>query len=286
MPVNRFLATFLACALTASAQASLSDLATWDFYRDAASATPVQTAAMTSSAAPNLAQLNFIDDVDIPTAYDIGYSSIDTNTVSNATAGYAFSASQDFTIAMHFSLTLNNPGGFVGLGLGIGEDREGVNSAGIGFGAGTFTGITTTSFAGAATNNDSPVTKSLSSAVSPTVTGSTYAGSLTVAYDATTGDITVGAAPQSVNATPLPPTGTATFTGSTDLADWAGDDLIVSFFLRSDAPSIFTNWTGDSAEADFFDFTVVQGSPTLVPEPASLAMLGFGLVCLRSRRRR
>ncbi|MEO0474643.1 MAG: PEP-CTERM sorting domain-containing protein [Planctomycetota bacterium] len=280
MPAVRSLVACLACALTASVHAAIDDLTAWDLYTDSSGATPTQLDAMTGSSAANLAQLNFIDDVDQNAGFDVGFSSVNANTVAGSTSGYYFDASADFTIAIEFELTLTSPDGFVGIGFGIGEDRAGVNSAGVAFGVGT-AGISIGSFGAAATNQDSAITKLLSPAVSPT---DTYAGSLSVAYNATTGDITVGAAAASGSSTPLAATGTATFTAA-ELPDWAGDGLVASFFLRSDDPSIFANWTGETAEADFFNFTVVQGSATQVPEPASLALLGLGLGLISCRHR-
>ena len=279
MTVPRLLTATLWCTLVApAAMGQIEDLTGWDFYRDPSD--PGVNAAMTSSVAPNLAELNFINDVDIPAAYDIGFSSVNANTAAAATSGYYFDASSDFTIAIEFELTLTNPNGFVGLGLGIGEDRAGDNSAGIAFGVGT-AGISIGSFGAAATSDNSAITKFLSPSVAAT---GTYAGSLTVGYNATTGDITVGAAGASAGSTPLSPTGTATFTAA-ELPDWTGADLLASFFLRSDDPSLFSNWTGQTANADFFNFTVVQGSATQVPEPASLALLGLGVLAISRCRR-
>lgn len=289
MPAPRHLATALVCALTASAHAAIEELTDWDLYTDSASATPAQAAAMTGSSAPNLAQLNFIDDVDQDAGFDIGYSSINANTVSDATAGYYFSAASDFSVALNFELTLTGPEGFVGIGLGIGEDLAGENSAGIALGVGSSGTTSLALFGAAGRNNDSAVIKPLSNTLYQPVISSaggstTYAGSMTVSYDASTGDIAVGAGGVSGTSTPDPAQTSATFLAASDLPGWAGDDLLVTFFLRSDDPSIFDSWTGQAAEADFFDFTAVQGSPVQVPEPASLALLGLGTLVLTRRR--
>ena len=78
------------------------------------------------------------------------------------------------------------------------------------------------------------------------------------------------------------------FSRASDLTSWAGDDLLVSFFLRSDSissPIPVGPWSGESAEADFLNFTVVQGSASVVPEPSSIALLGVGGLAMIRRRR-
>lgn len=281
MPAPRLLAAALVCATATSAAATITDLTSWDFYRDPDPGPGALQAAMTGSAAVNLAQLNFLSDVDIPAAYDIGYSSVNANTVDSAVAGYYFDASQDFSVSLEFAITLTNPDGVIGLGLGVGEDRAGVNSAGIGFGLVSAFNSTAAAFQGAATNNDVAVRRDLGAVVSPFVSGSTYSGTLTVGYDASTGDISVGASGDGSSSS-------TSFSRTSDLTSWAGDDLLVSFFLRSDSvssPIPVGPWSGESAQADFLNFTVVQGSASAVPEPSSIALLGVGGLAMIRRRR-
>lgn len=283
MPAKHFLTAALVCAFTTAAHATIENLTNWDFYRDPPSPpTAAQINASTGTALSNLAELNFTDDVDFPAGYDIGYNSVNANTIAQATSGYYFSTAEDFTIRMHFTLDLTNPNGLIGLGLGIGEDRAGVNSVGIGFAVATGGIGTLPGYAGALTDSTG---RSISALAIPVPVASTYSGSLTVAYHASTGDVTVGAATGLGGAEPLPPTATKTFTAG-EFANWNGDDkLLVNFFIRSDTQLGFNNWTGQSANADFFDFTVVQGTPTQVPEPASLALAGAGLGLIVRRRR-
>jgi len=264
-----------------AAHGAISDLTTWDFYRDPDPGAGALQDAMTGSAAPNLAQLNFINSVPVPPAYDIGFSSVNANTVGEATSGYYFSASQDFTVSMNFSLTLTNLNGLVGLGFGIGQDRAGVNSAGIGFVAGIDGRLALYSYVAAARNDDNSLKQPINLIVDP---DTQFAGLFTVSYEALTGDVTVAITPS----TPPVYNYTYKFFGATDLPNWTDDDLLVSFFLRSDINTLppISPWSGESAEADFFDFTVVEGTPITVPEPTSLAIFSLGLLGISRRRRR
>jgi hypothetical protein len=285
MPAPRLLAATLCCAIAAPAAiGQIDDLNNWEFYRDPPSPPTVsQINNSTGTNATNLAELNFLNDEDFPDGYDIGYSSINANTVGEATSGYYFDPTQNFTIRMHFTLNVTDPAGFVGIGLGIGEDRKGVNSAGIGFGVGEGSIIDAAAYAGAATNDNAAMTSLLSL---PEAFDNEYFGSLSVSYDALSGDVTVGAAQFLGAPDPLAPTQTVTFSGLTDLSAWNGTDgLVVSFFLRSDDPPLYDNWTGQAANATFFDFTVIDGAAIQVPEPTSLALLGLGGLAMMRRRR-
>lgn len=288
----RLLTTAAACAIAASAatsaSATINDLTTWQFYYDNDPGPGPLQDATTGSAAPNLAQLNFLNDVDVPAGYDIGFSSINANTVAQATSGYYFSAAEDFSVSLDFSLTLADRNGMVALGLGVGEDRKGVNSAGIGMSQITAFGFDFANFQGAFTNNDNANIRSLANSVNPSGTAPTYAGTLSVAYDVDplTNEFTI-----TVGATGLN-TSSTTITSTGDLTAWAGDDLLVSFFLRSDSfvatggpfPVTVPPWTGTSAQASFSNLTVT-GSATQVPEPTSLALLALtGLAVMRRRR--
>ncbi|MEM6259089.1 MAG: hypothetical protein AAGI37_12310 [Planctomycetota bacterium] len=102
------------------------------------------------------------------------------------------------------------------------------------------------------------------------------------------GNVTVVAAEGLGVTEPLAPTNSTTFIES-EFANWKGDDdLLVSFFLRSDLLGLppIGSWSGGAANADFFDFTVIKGRLIEVSDPTSLALLlpGLGLmvsVCFR-----
>lgn len=291
MPALRLLTATLACSLCAAASAQITDFTTWDFYDDPPTApTASQLANATGAATTNEAAIKFLGNTAYPAGYDIGYSSVNANTAATATAGYIFDASQSFAISLNYELELNAPDGFVGIGLGIGEDRAGVNSAGIALGVASLGGNSFASHVAAGRNNDVTVTKTLSNtAFAPTAinlpSGNRfYGGSMHVAYDHTTGNITVGAGSISGTEFPDPPQTSATFLAS-DLNAWSGDDLVVTVFLRSDDPVPFSSWSGNSAEADFFDLTVSQGSAIQIPEPSSLALLALGGIAIVRRRR-
>lgn len=290
MPIVRLLTAITAgsaCAIAASASATITDLTTWQFYYDNDPGPGPLQDATTGSAAPNLAQLSFLNDVDVPAGYDIGFSSINANTVAQATAGHYFSAAEDFSVSLDFSITLNNPNGLVALGFGIGEDRKGVNAAGIGLGLPTF-GDTLPAFQGAATNDDVAIGRDLTDSVAPSGTAPTYAGTLSIDYDVDplTNEFTITVGAAGIN------NSTTSFTSTGDLTAWAGDDLLVSFFLRSDTaltnigpfPLTIPAWTGTSAQASFSNLTIT-GSATQVPEPSSLALLALSSLGIMRRRR-
>ena len=176
----------------------------------------------------------------------------------------------------------------VALGLGVGEDRKGVNSAGIGMSQITAFGFDFASFQGAFTNNDNANIRSLTDSVNPSGTAPTYAGTLSVAYDVDplTNEFTI-----TVGATGT--TGSTTsFTSTGDLTAWVGDDLLVSFFLRSDSfvatgglfPVTVPPWTGTSAQASFSNLAV-SGNAIQVPEPTSLGLLALSSLAVMRRRR-
>jgi hypothetical protein len=107
-------------------------------------------------------------------------------------------------------------------------------------------------------------------------------GSLFVSHDAASGDVTVGASQTPGAASPG---ASGTYAGIQ--AQWKNGDLLASFFMRSGPIS---PWQGASGEVVFSNFRVLDGSPTSVPEPTSLALACFAMgglapVLLRRYRR-
>lgn len=63
---------------------------------------------------------------------------------------------------------------------------------------------------------------------------------------------------------------------------WDGEDLLASFFMRSDNPSGAPLWTGTSTSAVFSNFRVFEG--TAIPEPTTAALVLMGFLGIMLRR--
>lgn len=214
----------------------------------------------------------------IPAGTDIGYSSISGTTVENSTSGNYLSAASSFRLAIDYNLSVVMPVGIASsgifIGFGIGEDTTGMDSAGVVLGAVNFGSSTLPQLAATGRVNDSTLPIGTVAGTAATV------GTFFVSYDVATGDVTVGAAG---TANAAAPTGTYTFTGIAN--DWDGEDLLASFFMRSDNPSGAPLWTGTSASAVFSNLRVLEGSAVTIPEPTSAALLAIGGLGIMLRRR-
>ena len=198
---------------------------------------------------------------------DIGFQSVNGATPGSSSSGSFFHASNDFTIAIDYDLSFGvGTQGSLGLGFGIGEDSDGMNSAGVGLA--TVAGAPFLTFAGAARVNDQNLTP-----LPLGFTPSTLSGSLFVEYIASSGDVIVGAA---TSKSAIAPTVSRTFTGIQK--QWNGTDLMASFFIRSDG----SGWQGGTAEAVFENFRVIEGTATAVPEPTLTAGVGLALFIVLS----
>jgi hypothetical protein len=213
----------------------------------------------------------------IPAGTDIGYQSVNGSRVESSTQGTYFSAASDFHVAVDYDFTAIDALGLAGIGFGIGEDRDGANSAGVGLGI--FDGSTTI-YAGAARINDMDEPPLLF-AVPPSTNGRFF-----VRYDSVTGDVIAG-----VNPLPgsISPSETHTFSGIQN--SWNDEDLLVSLFLRSDSASLLDPLKSGSLSTTFSNLEVLAGRPNVIPEPDSIALLflggvGLGLILWRSQRNR
>ena len=65
---------------------------------------------------------------------------------------------------------------------------------------------------------------------------------------------------------------------------WDGEDLLASFFMRSDNPSPAPLWTGTSASAVFSNFRILEGSAIAIPEPTTAALVLIGCLGIVLRR--
>jgi hypothetical protein len=208
----------------------------------------------------------------IPSGTDIGYQTVNGTDVANSTSGWAFDPAFDFSVAADFNLAFGSPTGGFSLGMGIGEDRDGTDSAGailLRQNSGVLT------FSGAARANDIP-----QSPVTILVAGQTT-GRFLVSCDAASGDVMLGVSTDGDNT----PEGTGTFSGIQN--SWGDEALLVSLFARGD--NGVDNWSSGTADALFTNFHVTSGTPSAVPEPSSFVMTSLALVGLVGygfRRRR
>jgi hypothetical protein len=110
----------------------------------------------------------------------------------------------------------------------------------------------------------------------------TLTGSLFIGYEAASGDFILGASQTAGDAAP---SATTTFENLQNM--WNGDDLLASFFIRSEAiPFLAPNgWTGGDGTAVFSNFRVLEGAPQAIPEPSSTALISLLAITLLRRRR-
>jgi hypothetical protein len=260
LELNLAAAGLLAVLAADPASAGISDLSGWTLVEDPPNASFSGTASAGSILLSALGG-------PIPAATDIGFQSVNGATPATSTTGHAFSPLMDFRIAIDFSISTLNPVGQLGIGFGIGEDGDGRNSAGAALLVNN--GAPSILFGAAARVNDS------NRVPLPILVLGALAGSLFVDFDALSGDITLGAS-QTPGAAAWG--GSATFSGLQK--DWSGGDLLASVFLRSDS-TLASPWQGGSAEVEFSNFRVLEGTASPVPAPATLALLALGALALR-----
>jgi hypothetical protein len=257
----------MTCVGTMTARADIVSFLNWELVQDPPNVN--MTASATSTHATLVA-----GNGPIPLSTDIGYQSVNGATPGVSNRGYAFSHFADFAVAIDYDLSFSgSPFGALSLGFGVGEDVDGRNSAGVGMG--TLNGTAIGNFSGAARVNDQ------NQSVLNLGLSSTLSGSLFVAYDAASGDISLGAAPTMGAAAP-----TVVGTYSNIQNQWNDGDLLVAFFLRSGPGFAWSG--GGQGQAVFSNVRVLQGSPIAVPEPhlgGMLCLLAGSLGCLQRSRR-
>ena len=259
-----------------NALAAITDLTEWTRVVD-----PFDP-SFSGSATATTATLLAADGV-VPVATDIGYQSVNGQTAATSSSGYFFKPSSNFALAVDYGVSFTgSPSGVLALGFGIGEDSDGMDSAGGGF---SFVdGVPFLVFGGAARVNDMnqlPVALPLAA---------TMTGSLFVAYDAATGSVVIGAS-QSQGA--VAPTLTDEFAGIQN--QWNDQDLVASFFVRSAEVPPFApvgtlaGWNGGgTAEVQFSNVRVLAGTPMAlaIPEPSAAALFGAASIAWMVRTRR
>jgi len=254
----------LLLAMAGMVFASPADFTTWTLAEDPPDAN-LNGSATVSTATLTSGPLAVAD------TRDVGFQSTSGNTVSGSSGGFYFSHTEDFTVAIDFDLSFSSAVGGLGLGFGIGEEGSGENSAGVGLLS--VNGIVT-GYAGASRINDVTQTPS------PISIGGPSSGTLLVTYTASSGDIQVG-----YNASK----NAGTMTNSTVLSglqnSWNDQGLLVSFFIRSD-DTAGTAWTSGTGTGEFENFRILNGTATMIPEPATFTMMLTAFLTLYLIRRR
>jgi len=265
------IAAAIALALLLAPNASASSITDFNHW------TLVQNPAdpdLTLSVAPDgsAATVTLAGHVDSFT--DIGLASVNADDVASATQGFAFAPDTTFTLAVDYAVDFGPDAvGTIGLGLGVGENIDGTNSAGSAVTG--FPGLLAGATVGRVDDNNQTA-----GAPKP----ATNAGSLFVTFNSITaglvlaGDVTAGNSLAPNAASP-------TFFSTLDAIgnDWNGDDLLVSFFVNGGP----LDYTGGTTTVTFTNLRVTQGSPSaVVPSPTAASCLALGLAALAGRRRR
>jgi hypothetical protein len=207
----------------------------------------------------------------IPTGVDIGYQSVDGVDPATSSSGHFFDPSSDFSIAVDFSMDFSNANGTLAFGFGVGENRNGDNSAGVTLLTNSGTPV---AFAAAARIND--VTQSPGVISAP----AQNSARLLVRYTASSGDIELGVSTDGDDVAE----GVHNFAGLQN--SWTDGLLTTSCFIRSDN-ALGNPWQSGTSETIVTNFQVISGSAiAVVPEPHSGALiLGVSALAVLRRKR-
>ncbi|MEO0587240.1 MAG: PEP-CTERM sorting domain-containing protein [Planctomycetota bacterium] len=212
---------------------------------------------------------------------DIGFASINGQDVASSNRGFYFDPNESFAIAVDYEIEIiSTPttSTVFRIGFGIGEDINGTDGAGVAVGVSATFPTPSLFFTGSASaRTDDEVVSD------PTVLASTGAvGSLQLAYDAATGNITVDSGPDLPPPDPTDPFAIdSSFTLSGLQNSWDNEGLIVSFFLNG----VGVGFEDGDVEATFSNFRILEGTPIAIPEPAALTLLAAAAGLALTRRR-
>lgn len=254
MPMHFVLRALLLIFLTSAAESQVSRLERWFPVQDPPHAG--LSASRTGSGSATRVVLT-ASNVAIPSGTDIGYKSFNGNTANDSSAGYAFNPASDFNVAVDYEITFTGGNALnLGIGFGVGEDANGVDSLGVALvraQVSIIPGFPITLIGIGATARVDDITQPLTQ-LGIAANNSSDAGSFFVNYTAATGTIVVGrSASPGANA----PTLTKVFASLQN--QWNDRDLIVSFFMRSEG------WTGGTAVATFSNLRLLNGVAISVP---------------------
>ena len=253
-------------ASTLSGAAPITDLAGWTLLQDPPH--PGMTGSVGVSGEASLLASGAV-----PSGTDIGYASVNGPDVAASTAGRYFDPAAAFSVAIDFDVSATGSVGAGAIGFGIGEDAAGADSAGVGL---VIVNGAPTAFGTAArvADVDQPIE------AFPTLPFSS--GRFFVSYSPAA-DIVLG-----VNATPGAAAPSLTRSLSGLQAQWDGEPLLVSFFLRSQsAPPLAGALGAGQLGAVFSNFQVLSGTPiAVVPEVSAAGLIAWAIAGACSGRRR
>ncbi len=187
--------------------------------------------------------------------------------LSNGPAGFTLSTNADFKFEIELTLlAFNSVGGFgdsLAFVLGVGEDLDGQNSAAIGFALGN-TGLgTSMNFVSSFRVSDTPTVSNLLEVADPWSASSLK---MMVEYDQSLDHLTLIVPELAISDT----------LNGLVLGQWNASELMVSFGARG---SGFALASGDAV---FDNFNILFGN--IIPEPATISLIGLGAFVMVRRR--